>query len=179
MKNNKTRNMIIISLFAAIICISSYITVTLPISAVPFTAQTLAIMLIALLLPVELSTAAVGLFLLLGAVGLPVFSGGASGISTLIGPTGGYLFGFLAGTYLIGLLKSKIMNLPSYVIAAIVGGIAVVYALGVPYLAYSLKMTIGKAFTVGALPYLPLDLVKAAIAAGVAYKLKPTMEKLV
>lgn len=179
MKNKKTRNMILISLFAAIICISSYITVTLPISAVPFTAQTLAIMLIALLLPVELSSAAVGLFLLLGAVGLPVFSGGASGIKTLVGPTGGYLFGFLAGTYLIGVMKSRFKTLPGYFIAAIIGGIVVVYALGVPYLAYSLKMTLGKAFTVGALPYLLFDLVKAAVATGVAYKLRPTLEKLV
>ncbi len=168
----KTRNMIITSLFAALICISAYIVVPLPFSPVPITLQTLFIMLAGLLLPVGYAGLVVIIYLLLGIIGLPVFSGGASGIGSLLGPTGGYLFGFLIGAMVISILVRTSSNkFTTSFISSIIGGIVVVYALGVPWLSYKTGMGIGKAFAVGAVPFLLGDILKALMATFVSVPL--------
>ena len=79
-----------------LIALSAQITFQIPFSPVPVTGQTLVVLLCGLLLGKNLAAAAVGSYLLQGAAGLPFFAGGKSGLATLLGPTGGYLFGFLA-----------------------------------------------------------------------------------
>lgn len=174
----KTRNMIITAMFAALICISAYIVIPLPFSPVPITLQTLFVMMAGLLLPVTYSGLAVLIYLLLGAVGLPVFSGGASGIGSIVGPTGGYLIGFLVGSMVISMLvKSSKNKFAISFVSAIVGGIVVVYAFGVIWLAWKTDMGIQKAFVVGALPFLLGDFVKAFVATFVAVPLNKFFEQ--
>ena len=92
MKKTKTKEIILISLSAALICICSWIQVP---SAVPFTLQTFAVFLVSAVLGAKKGVAATLVYILLGAVGLPVFSGFQGGVGVLLGATGGYVFGFV------------------------------------------------------------------------------------
>ncbi len=178
MRDNKTKRMTIIALFAALISVSSYMSIPLPFSPVPLTLQTFVIMLTGLILIPADAAASVGVYLFIGAVGLPVYSGGASGLGTLFGPTGGYLFGFLVGAYVISLLKGKGISLVKMIMATVVGGIVVVYAIGVPWLANAFNMDLVKAFSVGALPYLVGDVIKVVVASSAAVTLRKQLKHI-
>lgn len=163
--NLSLRDMMLVSMFTAILAVLAYVAVPLPFSPVPVTGQTFGIMLAGLLLGKKRGVMSVVLMLLLGAVGVPVFSGGRAGLSILVGPTGGYLFSWILSVIVIDALKSKIQGFKGTVIASLTGGVVVVYAIGVPWLAVSTGMTFGAAFAAGALPFLPGDLFKVAVAA--------------
>ena len=98
MKNSKTKNMVLVALFAALIAICSWISIP---SAVPFTLQTMAVFLAVGLLGGKMGSLTVLFFILLGAVGLPVFAGFLGGIGALLGTTGGYIIGFLFSALLM------------------------------------------------------------------------------
>jgi biotin transport system substrate-specific component len=173
------KRMIVISLLAAILSISAYISIPLPITSVPFTLQSLFLMVIALSMPISISFPSVGLYLLLGAIGLPVFSNGTSGLTVLFGPTGGYLFGFLLSTLVIGYIKEKLEYFFGYLFASILGGIGIVYALGVLGLMFILGISFDKAMTIGVLPFLPLDLIKAFVSSSFVYRYRNLFKKIV
>ncbi len=162
-----------ISLLAALICISGYLIIPLPFSPVPATAQSLAVMLTGSLLSPLHTFVTLLLFILLGTIGLPVFAGGASGVGVLMGPTGGYLAGFLLGAVTISLLKGRKPALLRYGIANIVGGIVVVYWLGILRLSQMTGMTLNNAFVVGAVPFLAGDVIKVFLASTIAWKTVP------
>ncbi len=168
---NQTKNirsMVMTALFAAILVVLSFISIPVPFSTVPITGQTLGIMLIGSILgPLE-AVAAVIVYIFLGAVGLPVFAGGNSGLGTLFGPSGGFLFSFIFGAFVISLIKGDGKKIMRLAIANIFGGIIVVYLIGVPWLSFILKISLTKGFLIGALPYLPLDIIKAVFAVIIA-----------
>lgn len=161
------------SLLAALICVSSYIVVPLPFSPVPLTAQSLAVMLAGSLLSPLQTFFTLILFIILGAIGLPVFAGGASGPGYLLGPTGGYLAGFLVGAVVISLMKGNVPGILRFGLANFVGGLVVVYLIGVPRLAYVTGMSLHQAFLVGGLPFLMGDMIKVFLAAILAWRLAP------
>lgn len=173
------KRMIVVSLLASILSISAYISIPLPITSVPFTLQSLFLMVIALSMPISISFPAVGLYLLLGAIGLPVFSNGTSGLTVLLGPTGGYLFGFLLSTLVIGYIKEKLDYFFGYLFASILGGIGIVYALGVLGLMFVLGLSFDKAMTIGIIPFLPLDLIKAFVSSSFVYRYRNQFRKIV
>jgi biotin transport system substrate-specific component len=166
------RDLSYISLFATLIAVSGYISIPLPFSTVPVTAQTLAVMLAGSLLPVGHAAASIVVFLFMGAVGLPVFSGGTAGLGIIIGKTGGYLIGFLAGAALISVLKGKKAGFTRLLIVNAIGGILVVYAFGVMWLNYVTGIGISKAVIFGALPFIPGDIVKIVVAALLTIRLR-------
>jgi biotin transport system substrate-specific component len=172
------KRMIVISLLASILSISAYISIPLPISSVPFTLQSLFLMVIALSMPISISFPSVGLYLLLGAIGLPVFSNGTSGLTVLFGPTGGYLFGFLFSTLVIGYIKDELDYFFGYLIASILGGIVFVYALGVLGLMIVLDLNFDKAMAVGVIPFLPLDLIKAFVSSSFVYQYRKQFKRI-
>lgn len=176
MNQTNTKKLTIVALFAALISVSSYLSIPLPFSPVPLTLQTFVIMLTGLILAPADAAMSVGVFLLLGAIGLPVYSGGASGFGTLFGATGGYLFGFLAGAVVTSLLKGKEISFVRMLIATAVGGVIVVYAIGVPWLANFTGMDLAKAFTVGAVPFLIGDVIKVVVAASAAVTLRKQLK---
>jgi biotin transport system substrate-specific component len=173
------KRMIVISLLASILSISAYISIPLPITSVPFTLQSLFLMVIALSMPISISFPSVGLYLLLGAIGLPVFSNGTSGLTVLFGPTAGYLFGFLLSTLVIGYIKEKLEYFFGYLFASILGGIGIVYALGVLGLMLVLGLSFDKAMTIGVLPFLPLDLIKVFVSSSFVYRYRNLFKKIV
>lgn len=154
--------MITVSLSAALICICSWIQVP---SAVPFTLQTFAVFLIAATLGAKRGVAATLVYLLLGAVGLPVFSGFQGGVGTLIGATGGYIFGFIFSAFIVGFSSDKWKNklLPS--VLSCVSAIAVCYLVGTLWFAFVYgNGNLSGAFTVCVLPFIIPDAVKITLA---------------
>lgn len=100
----KTKKLARIALGAATLTLCAWIAIPTP---VPFTMQSMAVLTVAALLGPKAGCACVAVYLLLGAVGMPVFSGFRGGVQTLLGPTGGYLIGFLLCAFLTGLISQK------------------------------------------------------------------------
>ena len=106
MQNSKTKNIIFTGLFAAILCVCSQISIPTPFG-IPFTLQTFAVALCGYILGAKRGALTVLVYVLLGAVGLPVFAGFAGGFQKLFGATGGFIFGFFAASALCGLGTGK------------------------------------------------------------------------
>lgn len=102
---SRLRMLILTALCTAIICILAQITIPLPL--VPITGQTLAIGIVATILGSKYGTLASLLYLILGAVGIPVFSGFSGGLGVIVGPTGGFIFGFIPTAFIIGYYLEK------------------------------------------------------------------------
>lgn len=172
-----TQSMVLMSLFVAILCILSPLSIPLGFTPVPFTFQTLIVFLIGLLLnPIEAGIVIL-VYLLLGIVGLPVFAGFESGFSTLTGAKGGFLIGFLISGVAISLLKGTTRNVFRYGLVCIVVGLPIIYLLGNYTVAYITGMNYLTAFTYSTLPYLIPDMMKSCIAAYFAVTLKKRLPK--
>lgn len=172
------------SMWAGLTCVLSFVAVPLPFSPVPLTGQTFGVMLAGIALGPWWGAASMVLYLGIGCLGFPVFAGGRSGPGTLLGPTGGYLLGFVAGAWVTGFVRASIKKhmmkdyvrsrsnkkhtWAPYLIPILLGGILTVHAFGACYLAWFAKLTLREAFAAGSLPFLPVDLLKAALGAIVA-----------
>jgi biotin transport system substrate-specific component len=167
-------------LFAALLCAGAYISIPLPLIPVPLTLSNLFAVLAGLLLGPLWGGGAVLLYLGIGALGFPVFSGGRGSIAHFAGPSGGYLVGYLAAALLAGLVARRSGGKRSGWRTAIGSslGFAAILCLG----AAGLKLLGGlgwdKAAAVGILPFLPGDALKAVLAALAAAKLGPFVDSL-
>ncbi len=131
--NNSIKLMIYASLFTTLIIIGSYIAI--PTGIVPIVIANMFIFIVALSLPMKWSLYSVTIYLLLGAIGLPVFSGGNGGFHNFYGPTGGYLIGYLVASFFISLISAGKPNWLKDIIALIVG-FGVIHLLGILWLMY-------------------------------------------
>src|SRR3954452_19767916 len=156
------RMMIVRALFAAIIGVMSQITITLPL--VPITGQTLAIGLAATILGSRYGTLSVILYLIIGSAGVPVFAEFSGGISKLVGPTGGFLVGFIPAAFIIGLYMGKWgFNFKNALIANIIGMIITLF-FGTVWLKISADLSWIAAFSGGFTPFVIVGIIKAALA---------------
>lgn len=143
------------------IALSAWIEV--PMVPVPMTMQTYAILLVGALSGRRLAIETVGAYLLQGAIGLPVFAGGAAGLLHMAGPTGGYLIGFLLAAALIGHLADRGWNRRLVTLtASLTLGHVVIFALGVAWLASLIGLE--KAIAAGVTPFIIGSVVKTALA---------------
>lgn len=163
-----TKELTKMTLLTALLCISSYIIIPLPFSLASITAQTIIINLIAFLLKPKQAFTTISVFLLLGLIGIPVFSGGGAGPSKLFGPTGGYLFGYLIAATVISFLKGKDFNIKKCIFLSIVAGMPIIYILGAGYMEFLTKMNFKALITTSVLPFIPLDILKCILAAFLA-----------
>ncbi len=170
------RRLVLPALFAALISAGAIISFPLPGSPVPIVLQNLMAVLAGLLLGPAEGGFAVLLFLLLGALGFPVFSGGHGGLAWLAGPTGGYLVGYLVAAIVAGLI-SRFRNILMMALASALGFLLIL-AIGV----LRLKALRGSEWSValagGLLPFLPGDAIKAVVAAILGWRLGPFMDRL-
>ncbi len=156
---------------AAVALLSVSAMVTVPLGPVPFTLQTLVLAMLPPILGGRGAVSAVGLYLLVGALGLPVFSGFSGGVGQLIGPTGGFLWGFLLGTAL-GVPLLRLRALPEsarHAICAVVM-LATSYALGTTQLAAYLSVSLPAAALSAVVPFMLPDVIKLGV--GVATGLR-------
>ena len=160
--SSKATNIIVVLLASWLIGVSAQLSIALPFSPIPITGQTIIILLMGFLLGKERGTAAVGLYILQGVAGLPVFAGGKSGLLTLVGPTGGYLVGFLGAVYVVGILSElRHDNSISYTVFSLIIGNVIIYAFGLIWLVRFVGET--QALSLGFFPFLVGDIVKIFI----------------
>jgi biotin transport system substrate-specific component len=168
-----TRDLVLAALFTAIIVVLGLLPpIMLGFIPVPITAQSMGVMLAGVVLGAKRGTISVLLLLVLVAIGLPVLSGGRGGLGVFVSPTAGYLIGWVAAAFVTGYLSEKLVTreqsafvqIIGFFVAASLGGVVVLYAFGVTYLALITGTGFAKAF-LGSLAFIPGDAVKALLAA--------------
>ena len=174
---NKTKYMALTGLMTAVICILAPFSVVLPFSPVPVSLCTLAIYLAAIVLGMKRGVISVLLYLLLGFAGLPVFAGFTGGAGKLLGPTGGYIIGYLFLALICGFFVDKwsCKSLPCLVGMTL--GTFVCYGFGTFWLAYQSSLVLSAAFTASVLPFLPTDFIKIMLALFSGMELKKRLMK--
>ena len=162
----KTKTMIVCALMAAVMCVCSVITV--PIGPVPVTLGLFGVMIAAVILGGGKAAVATAVFILLGAVGLPVFSGFKGGFAVLVGPTGGYIWSYIPVALIIGFFAVKSFKNKWVTLAVIFGacltGIAVCYTLGTIQFMAVTGNDLPKSLGLCVLPFISFDVAKAVIA---------------
>ena len=175
----KSKDLVYVSLCTVIIIICSWISI--PIS-VPFTMQTFAIFLTVLVLGGKLGTVSVLLYLCIGAVGLPVFSGFKGGLAAITGPTGGYLFGFLFTALIMWFFESHFGKKKSVFIVSALIGLFVCYAIGTFWFIKVFTATVGNmniitALSMCVIPFVVPDIAKIFIAFLIGNKVTDSLNK--
>jgi biotin transport system substrate-specific component len=170
----RTRGIALAATFAALLSVTSPISI--PIGPVPITLQVFLVYLAAALLGPNYGALSILIYLALGVAGLPVFAGLSGSTAVILGPTGGYLFGFLVASFLGGAVarhRSSSRGADSIkVSASAIISLVVIYALGVLWLMNSLHLDIYRGLALGAIPFIPVDLVKAIVAVPIAVRLR-------
>lgn len=171
--NSKITDMVYIGLSAAIIAVCSWISIPL---TVPITLQTMGVVLISGLFGAKRGTLSTFLYILIGAIGVPVFSGFKSGFGVLLGSTGGYIIGFIFTALIVGIVSDKTNKLWALILSMVVG-ILVCYAFGTAWFAVVYAKTNEPASLATILgwcviPFLIPDAVKIALAAVLTNRLK-------
>ena len=199
MRSQKTIKMVETALMSAVLCVISPFTIPIPMSPVPLSLATFAVYFSAILLGAQRSAYCVMIYLLLGMVGLPVFSGFSGGIGVLLGPTGGYLIGYVPCALLVGWLgkaskdgsakgitKRFVESLighsvgrrfVKYVLAMVMGTLAC-YILGTVWFLFIMNgsYTITQVLFVCVVPYLVFDFVKILAAAAIAEPVRKLLQ---
>jgi len=165
------RGMVYAAMFGAGTAAGAYIIIPMP--PVPITLQTLFLNLAGALLGGRLGALSQVVYVLLGVIGLPVFAGGKAGMGVLLGPTGGYLIGFIVAAYVVGKLI-EIKKNPGFIwnLFSMVAGMIVIYVFGVIQLSFIARLSINKSILVGVLPFLIGDGLKIIAAALIILKIR-------
>lgn len=163
-KSLSTRNLAVIGVMTAITCILGPLSISIPISPVPISFTNLAIYISVFVLGWKKGTISFLVYLLVGLVGLPVFSGFSSGLMKLAGPTGGYLIGFIFMAIVGGWFIEKFTGKWYMYILGLVLGTVIAYIFGTIWLAKVQGYTFYVALAGGVLPFLPGDAAKIIIA---------------
>lgn len=160
------KNLTYTSLFAALTAIGAFISIPIPFSPIPLSLQITFTATAGYVLGPKYGLISQAIYLLLGAIGLPVFANRTGGFATLFGPTSGYLWGFLIGAWLIGILGSRQNSKDlKTIILVMLSGLLVMYGLGMIGMILTLQYNLKQAFLAGVLPFILLDIVKIIIAA--------------
>lgn len=155
------RNMCLVGLMAAVTCVLAPLSI--PIGPIPISLTNLAVYLSLYLLGMRLGVLSYLVYVLLGMAGLPVFSGFAGGLGKLMGPTGGYIIGFIPMGIIGGAALERFSN-RALQFLALSTGTAVCYALGTAWFCVVMRVGVIAALSQTVLPFIPVDLVKITIA---------------
>lgn len=175
LKNGDTYQYLLAAIGAAIIAILAQVTIPLPL--VPITGQTLAIGLVVTILGMRLGVLSVIVYILIGAVGMPVFSGMSGGLGILVGPTGGYIVGFLPSAIIMGLYMKSFGITVTHAIVANLISMVVTLAFGTVWLKIVADLTWTAAFMGGVAPFIIVGVIKAVLAAWLGVVVRRRLEK--
>ena len=175
----KTPDLVRSALFAALISVGALFSIPLPPPLPPVSPAVFFVLLAGLLLGPRGAGASVGVYLLLGSLGLPVFANGAGGLGHFLGPTGGFLIGYLAAALVTGTLADRRSWGAARSLLAATAGVLALYAIGLPWMRHVLAARTATMTAAAAMmaPYFVGDLVKAAAAALLVRALKPVLER--
>lgn len=163
---SRLRHVALIALGTLVIIASTRISIPLPFTPVPISGQTFGVLLVSGALGFRRGALSIGLYVLIGLIGLPIFAQGRSGTGVIIGATGGYIIGFLVAGSLVGRLAElgwdrRILG----ALGAMAVGNIVIYLVGVPWLMYVLKVDLATGIAQGVTPFLLGDALKLILAA--------------
>jgi biotin transport system substrate-specific component len=171
----KLRWVVLASLMAALTAVGAYIHI--PIGPVPIVLSTLFVLLSGLLLGSRWGLVSMALYLLVGAIGIPVFAGGKGGLGHFLGPTGGYLLGYVLASWITGFISERSRGILIWEILAVIAGSLTIYGLGVPWLKIATQISWPKALMLGMVPFLIGDAVKASVALMLARAVRPILTR--
>lgn len=175
---------VIIAMYGAIICASCFIVI--PLGTVPFVLQNMLAIMAGAIFGFPQGAASVGLFMVTGALGVPIFSGGKGGIAILLGPTGGFILGYFIGAMICGFIAKtpktdecafEKKNIFKLFIAGLLGFIFS-YIPGIIQFMKSTSMTLSTTLATCVIPFIPIDIIKLAIMIPLSAKLRPTVARL-
>lgn len=170
--NIKTKQLVLYSLFAALTAILSQISIPLPFTPVPINLATLSVLLSGAILGKNGGVISQLVYVLLGAIGLPVFAGFSSGIQIILGPTGGYIIGYIVAAFIVGMITEKYAKiLMTYIISMILGIIAC-YILGTAWFIHVTGSGLVAALTMCVFPFIIGDIIKIAAGSFLARRLR-------
>lgn len=172
----QTKTLTRTALMAAVICVLAPISIPIPVSSMPLTLGTFALYLTAYVLKPKSAFAATGLYLLMGAIGLPVFAGYASGISRFAGPGGGYLIGYLLLVPACSACIHRFPQRPAAQIAGIFLATLVFYLIATFWMATVIGGSFIATLPAGALVFIPLDTVKILVVCWIGQKIQPYLQ---
>lgn len=167
--------LVTIGLMTALICILSPFSIPLGFSPVPVTLSTLAIYLTVMVLGAKKGTISCLLYLLLGMIGLPVFSGFMGGVHRVLGPTGGYLIGYLFMAFISGWFMGKWFPKWYMCFWGMLLGTSVCYLFGTVWLSIQMNISFINGLYLGVIPYIPVDILKMFLALFIGIPLKKTL----
>ena len=161
--NLKVRDITITAIFTALTAILAQISIPLPFSPVPITFQVMAVYISAIILGSRLGTLSQIIYILVGAIGIPIFVNFQGGLNVVFGPSGGYLISYPIVAFIVGKISDKSL---SYIqsAAVLIASLLLCYGMGVIQLSFITNITIKKALVIGVLPFIPLDVIKITLA---------------
>lgn len=171
----KLRLMVLASLMAALTAVGAYIYI--PIGPVPVVLTNLFVFLAGLLLGSRWGLAGIAIYLMIGAMGLPVFAGGKGGLAHFFGPTGGYLVGFAVAAWVVGLISERVRKSIFHDVLSVSAGALAIYGVGIPWLKWMTGMSWSRSFWVGMVPFVLGDILKASGAVMLARAIRPVLRR--
>lgn len=172
-----TKNLALIGLMSAVLCILGPMSLPIPISPVPISLGMLGVYLTVYILGMKKGTISICIYILLGIIGLPVFTAFGSGIGKVMGPTGGYLVGYIFIALIFGFFIDKWKTNQVLIFLGMILGTAVCYLLGTAWLAMQGGMSFSAALAAGVIPFIPGDLAKIIITMLVAAPVRKALWK--
>ncbi|NDO47209.1 biotin transporter BioY [Clostridium sp. MD294] len=173
----KTKSITFIGLFTALLCIAAPLSIPIPVSPVPLSLATFIIYLFSNLLGYKKALLCCLIYFLIGLAGIPVFSGFSSGVSKLLGPTGGYLIGYFFLAFFTGFFADKFPHSIKLQLLGMIIGSAFLQCLGTLWLSILTHTTFLQASLSGVIPFLPNDILKIVIVIIIAPLIKKYMAK--
>jgi len=171
-----TRDMTKMAICVALLCVAAYISFPLPFTVAMVTALTIVMNLSAFILTPRQTFTVVLVYVFLGAVGVPVFTGGSAGLGKLFGPTGGFIFSYLLAYPLVSMAKGKKNSFKRYLLAAVVIGMPITYIGGLISMYLIMQVDLWSALVMAVFPFIPGDIVKAAAAAFLGVKINKVFQ---
>ena len=167
----------LVGLMTAIICILAPFALPIPVSPVQISLGTLAIYFVLTVLGLKLGTISVVVYILLGLAGLPVFAGFTGGAGKLLGPSGGFILGYIFMALICGFFIDKWGNNIFFSFLGFLLGTAVLYLFGSLWLIYQTSVTLPQAILAYVVPYIPGDLIKLILAMSLGRQVRKRLEK--
>ena len=175
----KTKTLTRIALCVAIMCVTSFLIIPLPFTPVVISLHTIVVNIIGLILKPKEAALSILIYLGMGLIGLPVFSGGTGGPGKLFGPIGGFYFGFLFAVIAISLLRGKKISMKRYSIVSIVIGIPIQHICAILGMCIYNEWNVAAAFMTVSMPFIIGDIIKCVMASMVGVALNKTMKAII
>ncbi len=173
MKKAKTIHLVLCALFAALTAVLAQIAI--PIGPVPISLATFSVFMTGALLGAKSGAVSQAVYVLLGAMGVPVFAGFKGGLGVLFGPTGGYIAGYILAAWLVGFVAEKFGNKLWGLLSAMLAGFFACMITGTGWFMLITQNGLAKALMICVVPFLPGDALKMILAASLAYRLRPLL----